>query len=321
MSERFEDNIIIQEKEDEEYIKSRKLILDKVNDECDNAKDIIDLLNKSEEFQNVFFDYSKTLVEWPIIPIRKSDKFYIKKHTLTQRPYYHDHTFYELIYVHTGRCIQKIYGTAEDVVIGQKGAYLIFPGDIHALMKSRKEDIIFKIVIPVKLFEEKIRPLIELDKIKNTIITSKKVDFLIDKLLKEDIQKQSFNIIAMESYLQLIFIEFARSARKENKGDIEKQLDDYLLYDLQNATLSDFATKIGYNTDYVGKLLRRDYGKSFSQILLEYRLNRVKYLLENSSLLITEISCQVGYNSVAGLYRQFYKYYGMAPLEYRNLYK
>ena len=39
----------------------------------------------------------------PFIPMRTAKKFSIKKHTLSQHPYFHAHDFYEFRYVHSGR--------------------------------------------------------------------------------------------------------------------------------------------------------------------------------------------------------------------------
>lgn len=321
MSEKFVENIVIQEKEDADYIKSKKCILEKIYLECSNADEIVSEINKSKDFEKLFFDYSKSLVEWPVIPIRKSNDFYIKKHTLTQRPYYHNHEFYELIYVHNGKCVQKIYGLQEEMVINKKCAYLICPGDIHALMRTRKKDIIFKVVIPREILEKKLMFYDDLGNIRGKIIHSKKLDILIDRLLAENVEMSILHSHAMESYLQLIFIELIRSVKTTNVSEIGKELDKYLENNLQKAKLNDFAKKVGYNVDYVGKLLRKDYGKSFSQILVEYRLNKAKYLLENTNYSILDICNELGYNCIAGLYRQFHKYYGMTPTEYRNMYQ
>lgn len=53
-----------------------------------------------------FFSLQETMP----VPVRKCSSFYISKHTMSQVPYFHNHDFYELIYVMQGKCTQWFPG-------------------------------------------------------------------------------------------------------------------------------------------------------------------------------------------------------------------
>jgi AraC-like DNA-binding protein len=73
--------------------------------------------------------------------------------------------------------------------------------------------------------------------------------------------------------------------------------------------------------DYVVALIRifnKHVGTSPYEYLINFRINKSKTLLKETSLTVNEISVMVGYNEVTNFIRDFKKYLGTTPLKYRN---
>ena len=81
--------------------------------------------------------------------------------------------------------------------------------------------------------------------------------------------------------------------------------------------LSVLAAEYGYSATYLGKLFHKSTGVSFSNYLLNARINYAKILLQNSELSIWEIAEKLGYYDTAHFINQFKKTVGCTPNAYR----
>ncbi len=69
---------------------------------------------------------------------------------------------------------------------------------------------------------------------------------------------------------------------------------------------------------HLSKLLNKETGQTFSEILNGVRIEKAKELLKNSSLRIGDIAEDVGFVDLAHFSRVFKKVCGMSANEYRN---
>lgn len=69
---------------------------------------------------------------------------------------------------------------------------------------------------------------------------------------------------------------------------------------------------------HLSKILKKDTGQNFVDIINEIRVDNAKKLLRNPALKIYEISERVGFSDIAYFSRVFKKITGMAPNEYRR---
>lgn len=82
-------------------------------------------------------------------------------------------------------------------------------------------------------------------------------------------------------------------------------------------SVADAAEHFHYSTSHVSKMLRRRYSMSFKQIVIDCRLKRALWLLENTALSCEEIAVQVGFYNGQHLSRAFRAKYGTTPGKYR----
>lgn len=318
MNDTFSTILNMHEADDNKQANIEELMTAAIEKEFANGKEILDTAGLLSISVQDFM--SGKIIDFPIIPIRQSDEFYIKKHTESQVPYFHSHKFYELIYVHWGKCLQQ-FKDGSKICLTKGQCLLLCPNAIHKIEKSKRSDIILKFVIPCSLFKQTGGRVLSDRLFETTILfenISETAEFSILKLLQEQSCNAQFKDLIIQSYLTIIFTELVNMQKHDIA--IETILNDYFDKNIKAASLAEFAASQNYNANYISRLIKNRTGKSFSELLSLYRINRAKQLL-TTNLTIENIAFEVGYSNTSGLYKQFFSILGMKPSEYRNILK
>lgn len=83
-------------------------------------------------------------------------------------------------------------------------------------------------------------------------------------------------------------------------------------------TLSHVARHVYLSTKQVSRIIEREYGMGFSDLITTKRLDSAQALLANTNLSITQIAAEVFPDSPTYFYSLFKRKYGMSPLNYRK---
>ena len=83
-------------------------------------------------------------------------------------------------------------------------------------------------------------------------------------------------------------------------------------------SLKTVADEIYVSTWYLSKLLKKETGDNFINILNEIRVEKAKKLLQNPKFKIYEIASEVGFTDVPYFTKTFKKVAGCTPMEYKN---
>ena len=122
-----------------------------------------------------------------------------------------------------------------------------------------------------------------------------------------------------------LLMQVARQYKRSNPGPDDERLSDRILRYMgehtEAVTLKDIAMHFFYHPNYISTLLRRETGKSFSEILLELRMERAIMLIKGTQLPIEEIAVMLGYSNSSNFDQAFRKYYGKPPREYMSIQK
>ena len=86
----------------------------------------------------------------------------------------------------------------------------------------------------------------------------------------------------------------------------------------RHLSLTDVADHVYVSQWHLSKLLNRETGKSFFDLLGGMRVEKARELLRTPGLQIQDVAEQTGYTDVAHFSRTFKKYTGQTPGEYRN---
>ena len=82
--------------------------------------------------------------------------------------------------------------------------------------------------------------------------------------------------------------------------------------------IRDLASLIGLNEQYFCRFFKKAIGLSPVEYLNEYRIRQAVRLLKDSSLPVTEVCLDCGYNNMGNFLREFRRYTGTTPLQYRK---
>lgn len=122
----------------------------------------------------------------------------------------------------------------------------------------------------------------------------------------------------MELYC-CILQDMCRQIGADQPGTVIKRMYYYMEKSYgQDLKLENFARMFNYNSNYLGKIFRREIGDTFNNILDTIRITNAKRLLEETDLKVYQISEQVGYNNIDYFYLKFKKYVGISPKEYKK---
>ena len=78
------------------------------------------------------------------------------------------------------------------------------------------------------------------------------------------------------------------------------------------------AVAMHMNPDYLSYCFHKDFNKTLTTYITEFRIDHAKYLLRNSKFSVVEICEQCGYSNIPYFYKQFKKLTGITPQQYRG---
>ena len=134
------------------------------------------------------------------------------------------------------------------------------------------------------------------------------------KILLEDIHFPAL-LMTYRGYLQALSNAFATNRLSRDM----LLATNYIIHHLsQTITLSDVAQVVHKNTTYLSMLFRKEMGVTFSDYLIQLRIETAKERLENSFLSLEEIAYSVGISEYSYFSRLFKKKVGISPHKYRK---
>ena len=90
--------------------------------------------------------------------------------------------------------------------------------------------------------------------------------------------------------------------------------------DQLKVNLSDYLSKkFDYNYTYLANLFSEEKGITIEKFYLTHKIERVKELIIDDELNLSEISWKMHYSSVAHLSNQFKKFTGLTPSQFKML--
>ena len=252
------------------------------------------------------------------------------------------HIFHRHDYFYFNYCYKGVheYTTAQNkIVVEENDIYAGQPFVSHRHMPQKSDDgVLVCIFMKPELVYKTLLPYI------NT--SESMTNFLIrpstDKFSEESIHFNLKNDYNIRKLLELMIIEYANStestqsilrslasamimqvARKYSQQQdkpqtlsLSSQIIKYIGEHDASVTLQEVATKFSYHPNYISSLLKKETGKSFSQILLEKRMAHALVLLHGTTLPIDNISAILGYSNPSNFHKAFREYYGKSPREY-----
>ena len=151
-------------------------------------------------------------------------------------------------------------------------------------------------------------------------------ELMLDILVEQEIQRGwSERIIAcyFEELLCRLMSDFSTVTSPHHVTmslDTTAQLIDvYMRDNFTDITIERLSRQFHISPSYVNRMLKRKFGKSYSKMLTEMRMDKAKELLKRRDLSIESISEMVGYGEARQFRRAFGDAFGMSPSTFRKL--
>ena len=143
---------------------------------------------------------------------------------------------------------------------------------------------------------------------------------LLEMMVIEYANKKQDTQLILKPMVLALFMHIARRYRLLKTKNVPVALPELILQFInarpESVTLKDIAAHFSYHPNYISSLLHRKIGKTFSEIVLEKRMERAAILLKGTTLSIEEISAMLGYSNTSNFYKTFRDYYGKTPREF-----
>ena len=272
--------------------------------------------------------------------------------------FFHKHTFFEIIYVLEGTCMEYtgVHGEGNEKIVDaddrvyrsvelKKGdLFLISPGVRHGIAVFHDNSTVINILIRQSTFmdiflntvKDKSRlaafflgNLYEKDRFPYMFFRTgedpKIREYVLD-MLREEAEQDEYSDRIVCAMLTVFFNRLNRSyANQAVSGKSAKEISadqaailDYIIQNYRTVTLQELAKTFHFSIPYCSKLVSSITGSSFQNLVSGIRLQQGENLLAHTQLSIEKISEETGYKNPETFIRAFQRYYGMTPGRYRK---
>lgn len=105
----------------------------------------------------------------------------------------------------------------------------------------------------------------------------------------------------------------------QSRTSVFSEIINYINHNYYDSLhLEDLAEIFGYNSSYLGKMIKKKTGMTFNNYLDNVRISHAKNLLVQGNLKTYEIAERVGYHSTDYFYQKFKAATGKSPAEFRK---
>lgn len=155
------------------------------------------------------------------------------------------------------------------------------------------------------------------------------VDTLVKSMVQEYAHKQDHYQENMQHFISLLLNILARNVSDGSIVTANDQSEEPLINrmlvhirrhisDPEQLRIEHLAALFNLSATYVSEYFRKFTGESPQQYILQYKIKLVEQRLSNSELTIGQIADELGFTDESHLSRQFKKYYGISPANYRK---
>ena len=268
----------------------------------------------------------------------------------------HWHDELEIIYVKHGKLHVTISG--ENYIGNPKEAFVVSPGSLHFMgsptgdvdyytflfpveyISFQTDDIMEKTILsPLKHGRVMIKPQINdmaEDICERLIEINTNISYLKKKTSESTEERKNREAVSnineaninAQFETKMTILKFIRKMWQnglilENAANgtntTEKEMITYIRQNYtREISLQEFGMQFHLSEKYVSRYFKEHFHITLSQYINHLRLEHARQLLQESTVPVTEVALQSGYQNVSYFIRCFKKMYGVSPLKYRK---
>ena len=151
------------------------------------------------------------------------------------------------------------------------------------------------------------------------VTTKENVEITKEKLVQVNIEigEELVYGIGVSNNLKNSFVNATKQLNEQDESIVHKSMqyiqDNYF----KALTIADVAQAVHVSSSHLNRLLKKETSKTFTELLLNVRVNKAKDLL-NQNFNIEVVSDMCGFNSSAYFAVSFKKFTGVSPSQYRK---
>ena len=239
----------------------------------------------------------------------------------------HLHRELELVYMLEGEV--TAYADSVQTVLRAGDVFLTFPNQIHFYKSHTTEKYFLFIIRPDLMpeFMDTFTMAVPLSPVVKNAVSLPRVDQLFRLLLEvcsTTKEETGYSEALKRGCLLALFSELLSRMDIEHptfgdSGALRSIISFCTQNFSENLSLSLLEEKLHLNKYYISHLFSGKLGLRFNDYINSLRISEACKLLTNSDLSITDISEQVGFNTLRTFNRAFSKQTGFSPTEYRKL--
>ena len=257
-------------------------------------------------------------------------------------PFLHRLGFVKLVYVIRGHAF--FHFRNQKIALHQGCFLIVGPNVEQAVDSCHDEDIVLNLIIRLQKFSESFINFLSIRHPMTDFLWHMRypqgretvllycgeenpdwTEIILDIFSELNLQPEPSNLIC-KSLMTILFGEVLRNHGQDlqilNADDKNGPyyLPDLLFYMNSHLAcrLPDLCEEFHLSSGYLSRYIRKETGRTFSEILCELRLRQAAHMLVSTDFSIDMIVGAVGYTDKSRFYRNFTRAYGITPLRYRR---
>lgn len=259
----------------------------------------------------------------------------------------HKHNYIEIVYVCAGTLVHRIEG--KELVMRQGDLLLLNQHAKHSVKRAEYGDIGINFIALPEFFDIPFHMMKKQNVIADFLVGTLRqnnplpqyllfqlksdqrienlMENMISSLLDEGEREEEEDIINQYS-MGLVFLYLLDQMDKLTQNSSQSYQDvviqstlKYIDSQYKTANLSRIAEDFHQSLPVLSKLIKKNTGFTFQELLMRKRFQKAVAFLIETELPVDEIAATVGYENLSYFYRQFKARYGMTPSRYRTEHK
>lgn len=273
--------------------------------------------------------------------IQSGEDIAVLKHQRYLFPLVHQHSFFELLYVYQGSCTNTIDDKTQKL---GEGSMCIIPPSVSHSIAVNDDSLVLNFLVRSSTFNQSFTALLDSNDILSTffgeiVYSNKYRKYLLFQTGNNNVlknvalamievaqQKGQYYSRIMNGYFMVLMGTLLQDHEDSieypdiyfEKYSIVPKLLNYIKSHVDSVTLEDCAKRFHFNQRHLGRLLKKETGMTFPQLITDIKIDIAKDMLRLHSISLEELAVKLGYNDSSYFIRVFKKEVGCTPSDFRK---